>query len=303
MSSTPACSVIIPTYNRRDLLRLSLNALCDQDIGTDAFEVLVADDGSDDGTAEMVAEFRGRLAVRHLFQPDEGHRVAAARNLGIANATSDVSVLVDSGVLLHSGALRAHLRSHEQDQPAAVIGYVYCFNLDNEDATEMMDTLDFADVDATIARLRSEQRWLDLREEFYAREPGPLRNLPAPWGLYWTCNVSARTSQLRAVGGLDESITSWGSEDIDLGYRLHRDGAIFSLNRDAAAIHHPHPKEWSAESRQGLLRNRRYLAEKYDTPITRLLGVEPMISLFDINDIIRNENLPSCQDYLAAARR
>ncbi|MEU7585801.1 glycosyltransferase [Micromonospora sp. NPDC049230] len=285
MNITPACSVIIPTYNRAALLRRSLESLTAQDIGTDAFEVLVVDDGSDDGTADVVAEFTDRLQVRYFFQPDEGFRVSAARNVGIRHAVTDVTVMVDCGVLLHSGCLRAHLRRHGGDQPAAVIGYVYCFNLSNEDAERMRQTLDFDDVDATIAQLRREGRWLDLREEFYARHPGPLHELPAPWSLYWTCNVSARTSQLRRVGGFDEAFTTWGAEDIDLSYRLHRDGAVFVLDRDAGAIHYPHPKDWSHNS-QLAARNRRYMAEKYDTPATRLLAVEPMISLFDVNEIL-----------------
>ncbi|MEJ3744804.1 glycosyltransferase [Actinomycetes bacterium KLBMP 9797] len=298
MAFTPACSVIIPTYNRAALLRRTLESLTRQDIGVGAFEVLVVDDGSSDGTAEVVAGFEDRLRVRYFFQPDEGFRASAARNMGIAHAVSDVSVMLDCGVLAHSGCLRAHLRSHADERPAAVIGYVYCFNLSNEDAERMRETLDFDDVDGTIARLRREGRWLDLREEFYARDPGPLRELPAPWPLYWTCDVSARTAQLRDIGGFDETFTTWGAEDIDLSYRLHRDGAIFVLNRDASAIHYPHSKDWSHNSELAL-RNRRYVAEKYDTPITRLLAVEPMIRLFDLNDIIRREGLPSCREYLA----
>ncbi|TDC82875.1 glycosyltransferase [Micromonospora sp. KC606] len=295
---TPTCSVVIPTYNRMALLRRTLDALTRQDIGTDAFEVLVVDDGSSDDTAAVVAQFHDRLNVRYFFQPDEGFRVAAARNVGIAHARSDIVVFLDSGVLAHSGCLRAHLRRHAVEQPAAVIGYVYCFNFRNEDAGDMTETLDFDDVDGTIARLRREGRWLDVREGFYTRIEDRLRDLPAPWLMYWTCNVSARTGQVRAVGGFDEKFRTWGSEDIDLAYRLHQDGAVFLIDRDAGAIHYPHPK--LGLDKAMATRNWRYIADKYDTPITRLLADGPATDFFAINDIIRERGLPSCAEYRAA---
>lgn len=295
---TPKCSVVIPTYNRMGLLRRTLDALTRQDIGTDVFEVLVVDDGSDDDTRAVVGQFHDHLNVRYFFQPDEGFRVAAARNVGIAHARGDVLVFLDSGVLPHSGCLRAHLRCHTQDRPAAVIGYVYCFNYGNEDAGDMTQTLDFDDVDGTIGRLRREGRWLDIREDFYARVGDRLWDLPAPWLMYWTCNVSASTAQVRAVGGYDEEFRTWGSEDIDLAYRLHQDGAVFLIERDAGALHHPHPK--LGLDKVMAIRNRYYMADKYDTPITRLLAVRPVIDFFDMNDLIRDRGLPSCAEYRAA---
>src|SRR5689334_10163268 len=110
MSQRLACSVVVPTYNRMELLGHTLDALTKQDLGTDRFEVLIGDDGSDDATAEVVAGFADRMNVRHFFQPDEGYRAAAARNLGIDQARGDVCVFLDSGVLPHSGCLSAHVR-------------------------------------------------------------------------------------------------------------------------------------------------------------------------------------------------
>lgn len=298
MGRQPQCSVVIPTYNRMGLLARTLDCLTRQDIGTDAFEVLVVDDGSSDATAELVASFRNRLDLRYFFQPDEGYRVAAARNIGIAHATAPVCVFVDSGVLLHSHALAAHLHTQAGPEPVAAIGYVFCFDHGDEDAREMLATLDFDDVDATIETLRAEGRWLDVREGFYARCDDALHDLPAPWLWYWTCNVSARTAQLRSIGGFDEAFRCWGGEDTDLGYRLHRDGARFVLDRAAGAIHYPHAKnhEQNNEIQQ---QNLRYIAHKYDTPITRLLIAEPPIMFSDMDDYIRANNVPTCAEYLA----
>ncbi|MGW2488610.1 PIG-L family deacetylase [Streptomyces sp. NPDC001606] len=296
--TAPLCSVVVPTYNRAGLLRLTLESLTRQTLPSDAFEVLVADDGSTDDSAEVAAGFGDRLRLRYLRQDDLGYRVAAARNLGLAHATAPVTVFVDSGVILHSGALAAHVDSHRDPAgPVAVCGYVYCFNEDNEDGALIERAIDYADPDATMAQLAGQGRWLDIREEFYAKYGDDFAALPAPWLVWWTCNVSARTEQLRAVGGFDEAYRSWGAEDVDLSYRLHRAGARFVLNRAAAAIHVPHPKSYHANMR-AVAGNYRYFAEKYDTPITRLV---PDHHFFEINDLVAERGLPSCPEYLAGA--
>ncbi|MFI9525730.1 glycosyltransferase [Micromonospora rosaria] len=296
-SRRPLCSVVVPTYDRMALLRRTLESLTRQDLGVDAFEVLVVDDGSTDDTPAVAREYADRLRLRYFQRPDEGFRVAAARNVGITHATGDVCVFVDSGVLLHSGALRAHLACHAGATPTAVVGYVYCFNHNNEDAAQMLAALDFDQPDATIARLIREGRWLDARESFYDQYTEAIHELPAPWLVYWTCNTSARTEQLRRVGGFDEAFRSWGGEDIELAYRLHLDGAHFVVSRDAAAIHYPHEKG-HAENKKSGVRNYQYIARRYDTPISRLLEPDPPLDFYGLNALIRERGLPDCAEVL-----
>jgi glycosyltransferase involved in cell wall biosynthesis len=310
MADPPRCSVIIPTYNRAGLLRYTLESMTRQSLPRDQFEVLVVDDGSSDGTAEVVKTFDDRLNLRYFFQEDEGYRAAKARNVGISRAESDVCVFIDSGVLAHSGCLAAHLTSHhEADAPVAVVGYVYCFNIDNADAILISREIDFDDPDGTIRRLTEQRKWLDVREYFYAKYTDDFGDLPAPWVVFWTCNVSAATEQLRSIGMFDEEFKTWGGEDVDLGYRLHRDGARFVLNRSAAAIHAPHDKSF-AQNAEDSLANYRHMVEKYGgTPILRLLlefpqgdpgDADQSVNPFTMNDVIRARGLPSCADYLAA---
>ena len=78
----PDISVVIPTCDRRDLLRLALfSVLSQNDVG---IEVIVVDDASTDGTADMVSGFADRR-VRVVRQTSSGG-VSAARNRGIADA-------------------------------------------------------------------------------------------------------------------------------------------------------------------------------------------------------------------------
>lgn len=300
MGSSLRCTVIVPTYNRRRLLELTLDSLAKQDLSRDRFEVLVVDDGSTDDTEAVVRGFEDRLDLRYFYQPDEGYRVAAARNTGIRHATGEVCVFVDSGVLLHSGSLGAHAASHEaSEEPLALNGYVYCFNLDNEDARLIRKVVDVEDVDGSIASMERTGAWPDVREPFYARYSDDFGHLPAPWLMYWTCHASARTEQVRAVGMYDEELRQWGGEDLDLAYRLHRDGARFAVDRAASAIHYPHEKDQGANTRSAL-ENYRYIAEKYRTPITRMLVEEPRIRFADFNEVIAERGLPRCADHPTA---
>lgn len=302
MGSSLRCSVVVPTYNRSRLLELTLAALGRQDLPGDQFEVLVVDDGSSDDTAAVARGFGDRLDLRYFFQADEGYRLARARNVGIEHARGEICLFVDSGVLLHTGCLRAHVDDHAAaPEPAVVNGYVYCFNLDNDDAERIRAFVDVDDIDTTIAAMAARGAWPDLREAFYTRYTDHFGHVPAPWLMAWGCHLSARTEQLRAVGRCDEAFRRWGGEDLDLAYRLHRDGARFRVNRAASSIHYPHHKDHSDNARSAR-RNYAYIAGKYRTPITRLLTEVPEIDFGTLNEVILERGLPGCAEYQARRR-
>jgi len=91
----PLVSVILPTYNRREIVPKSIRSVLDQTYGPR--ELIVVDDGSTDGTGEMIrSEFP---EVRYVWQPRAG--VAAARNLGLAEARGELIAFQDSDDLWH----------------------------------------------------------------------------------------------------------------------------------------------------------------------------------------------------------
>jgi len=87
---SPLVSVVIPAHNRRDFLAEAVVSVQQQTY--EPFEVIVIDDGSTDGTAEMIRERFPR--VRLVCQPHRG--VSAARNRGIAEARGDYITFLDS---------------------------------------------------------------------------------------------------------------------------------------------------------------------------------------------------------------
>ncbi len=91
-------SVIIPSFNRADEIRELLASLQQLDFPRERFEVIVADDGSTDNTAEVVRQAqKGYDYPLHYFaQKNQGP--GAARNLGMRNAQGDFFIFLDSDV-------------------------------------------------------------------------------------------------------------------------------------------------------------------------------------------------------------
>jgi len=93
-------SVILPTYNRADLLAKTIQSVLAQEY--DQFELLIVDDGSTDRTAEVTRSFQDRRIV--YFKKENGER-AAARNAGIKRARGMYLTFLDSDDLLKANHL------------------------------------------------------------------------------------------------------------------------------------------------------------------------------------------------------
>jgi len=93
-SYLPRVSVIIPTYNRSKLLRVALESALAQTYPN--IEVIVVDDGSTDDTAEVMAQYAGR--VTYIKQANQD--AAAARNTGIRAASGEYLTFLDDDDLI-----------------------------------------------------------------------------------------------------------------------------------------------------------------------------------------------------------
>ncbi len=105
----PKVSVIIPTFNRADLLAQAIDSVLSQSY-TD-FELIVVDDGSTDATQALLSRYRER--IRYLFQENRG--VSAARNLGIKVARGRYICLLDSDDLWLRDKLKEQIRLMKGD--------------------------------------------------------------------------------------------------------------------------------------------------------------------------------------------
>ncbi|MCK5533663.1 glycosyltransferase family 2 protein [bacterium] len=87
----PFISVIIPTYNRQEFLKIALQSVLNQTLQD--FELLIIDDGSTDNTREMVKSFNNQK-IKYFYQKNQG--VSSARNRGIKLAQAPFISFLDS---------------------------------------------------------------------------------------------------------------------------------------------------------------------------------------------------------------
>ncbi|HEV2638943.1 MAG TPA: glycosyltransferase [Actinocrinis sp.] len=256
LDPTPEVSVVIPTYNRAELLVKTLDSFVGQSMSVDRFEVIVADDGSSDNTREVVESYADRLNIQYFFQEDLGFRAGTARNNGVRLAGAPVIVFTDTGVRVGPDYLAEHLAAHAVPG-RLVVGYAYGYRpkLHN---TELIDMLDELPPQEVFNRLRTKWSFWDARHPDFARVRFDFDKIQVPWLYAWTLNLSVRRADFWKVGGFDEDYKGWGVEDVDLAYRMFTKGYRLTLSRKAWAIETPHDRDHAGNSVSGLRNIQRF---------------------------------------------
>ena len=213
----PHLSVVIPTRDRLDALRRTVESLARQELVGIEAELIVVDNGSSDGTPEWLASATaGPLELRALSQPRPGP--AAARNLGVAEARSDLVMFMgDDTRPADAGLLAGHVREQRSaTAPTAIVGRALW------DPTRP--------VTRVMEWLMSSGKQFDYgRAE---REP------PGPW-LFYTSNVSLPRSAIVEADGFDERFPSAAWEDFELALRM-TDRGLEIAYRPELVVHHDH---------------------------------------------------------------
>ncbi len=112
-SPTPAVSVVICTWNRSRLLRLTLEEMTHLDVpsGT-TWELIVVNNNCSDDTDSVLADFRHRLPLVRLFEPTPGK--SHAGNLAVREAKGEYIIWTDDDVLVEAEWLKAYLKAFTQ---------------------------------------------------------------------------------------------------------------------------------------------------------------------------------------------
>jgi glycosyltransferase involved in cell wall biosynthesis len=206
-------SVVIPTYNRKPILEKCLQALEHQRIRDSdpitQYEVVVVDDGSDDGTLDWLAEHTADLPhVRVFSQNHLGP--AAARNLGAANALGEVIVFIDSDLVVTDRFLQSHADALVKGQNQAGSDRIFTYG-------SVINTCNFADPTS---------------------EPYKITDFSAAY--FATGNVAIARHWLEKAGLFDTRFQLYGWEDLELGVRLKYLGLKLIKCPEAAGYHwHP----------------------------------------------------------------
>jgi len=262
----PLFSIVIPTYNRANLLNFTLLSLVNQTINKSLFEVIIVDDGSTDNTKEIVSNFKEEMRINYYYQEDIGYRVASARNLGVTKSNGEFILFIDSGIILDPDCVKQHLVSHRNsDKELVVVGYVFGIEEEYDHNETLLKKIDFHNPKDTINKFINANEYTDIREVVYESCNDDIMQLQAPWAVFWTGNLSLRKTAIEEVSGFDIGFDQcWGVEDIDLGYRISQNNITMILNRQAASIHCPHYSNTNEKLKQEYV-NKLYFHEKHNT--------------------------------------
>lgn len=236
-------SVVVSTFNRREIVLRTVQTLIDQDFPPEQYEIIVVVDGSKDGSTAALRALQARGSFRVLEQENRG--LAGARNTGWQSAEHDLIIFLDDDMLCDRSLVRAHFDVHTESAAAIGVGAV----LLNPSGPR------------TVAR------------ECFNREVGAyaLRGIadlkPLPLSACIFGNTSLRKRWLEESGGFDERYRM--REDAEFAVRLAGLGVqpIFARRAIAHQIYNKtaadlvHDSEAFAEADAQLLRHHPEAAE------------------------------------------
>ena len=196
-------SVVIPVYNGSRTIRATVECLLRQ--SHRPHEIIVVDDGSTDGTAEVLKVFGE--GVRVISKPNGGP--ASARNSGARAATGDFVAFTDGDCLPDVGWLEHLLRGFDAPEVAGVGGVIR--RADEGPLSEYVDLIGLFDPgrgeDGTISYLA-------------------------------TGNACFRRGALLEAGLFDETFRKPGGEEPELGAKIRKLGYVLKAVEDAVVLHH-----------------------------------------------------------------
>ncbi len=211
-------SVIIPTYNRAEVLLKTLRSFENQTFKD--FELIVVSDGSTDHTADLVAEYikKSNLAIRFFDMPHLG--VSAARNFGIKKAKGEFILIINNDTMpAHSDFLDQHISYLSKD--FACLGFIEWHP--ELKKTEVMDVLSPNGL---------------LFNFDIIKDPSNCG-----WRFFYTSNISLHKDWFDKE--LFDESHPFGREDIELGYRLEKRGLRIRYNPNAKVFHYHYYKDWN----------------------------------------------------------
>lgn len=251
----PTVGLIIPVYNRVELLRNTLAGIIAQTYPSDLTEVIVVDDGSDEDVTRAVAESADRLRLTVTRQEHDGYGAGRARNRGAARTSAEVLVFIDADCIPTPELVAHHVQWHRRAANLVVVGarhHIDASGIDRESlAAGAIDlrsrvrsgTDPAADSDAPD----------DWRKLFY-RRTAKLRVGDEVFRSLVSSNFSVRRDRFLEVGGFAEDFRRWGGEDTELGWRLFNAGMMFVPENQATVYHQiqgasDDSGDWRAEAR------------------------------------------------------
>jgi GT2 family glycosyltransferase len=234
----PVASVIISTYNWPRALCICLDSYLRQD--TRDFEIVVADDGSRPDTHALIAQLQAEfpVAIKHVWQRDEGYRLAAIRNKAIKASSGEYLIFTDGDCFVLPDFVRTHLALREAGM--FVSGR----------RSWLSRAMSARIIESGRAPSRARLGWLRAGLTAGCNRPFQFLSFPshAPfryakadkYDRAQTCNLAVSRADCLAIGGFDERYVGHGLEDSDFVVRLLRAGVRRKLGAHGSIVLHLH---------------------------------------------------------------
>jgi len=227
MGTTPDVSVIIVSYNTRELLRECIESiLCEQGDGL-GVEVIVVDNASADGSAAMVAE---RFPQVRLIANPDNRGFGAACNQGLEVARGRYALILNADIRAQPGALQRLVEFMDAHPDAAICG----------------GQLRYPDGRIQPSCARNLTLWWVFCEQSMLAKLFPRTRLfGGYWRTHWDFSATIETEQVmgacmmlrRPFPRFDEDYFLY-CEDTDLCYRVRQAGGRIYYVHDAVFVHH-----------------------------------------------------------------
>lgn len=235
-------SLIISVYSKVRFLNLVLAGVARQSYKN--FEIIIADDGSDDKMQQNLNQLRRTLPydVKHIWHEDKGFRKNKILNKAIKASTSDYLIFIDGDCIPHRYFIESHIKERQ-------LNFVLCGSRVML-SQDFSDSLSTDDVQNGKAEKLSLQLVIDALRGRASRLEDGIRNKlllkmhQRKQARILGSNFSIEKSLLEEVNGFDERYEGPGlGEDSDVEFRLSLLGAKFKSVRNFAILYHLyHPK-------------------------------------------------------------
>jgi len=214
--SQPRLSIIVTLYNEREFAHAALDSVLAQRL--DGTEVIAVDDGSTDGTAELLAEYGDSLRTL-LLERNAG--VTVARNAGAAVATGDYLAFLDGDDAFMPWTLEVYEKLIEEIEPLVIIGERLWFEGAMPEPGPFPEEIRFVQYD-----------------DFFGRD----RSITIG-----SSTLVIRRAAWEQVGGLRPSDPSARAvpalEELDLLWRLGTSGRVVAVMAPPTAFYRVHPRQ------------------------------------------------------------
>jgi glycosyltransferase involved in cell wall biosynthesis len=217
----PSISAVVATYNRADYLRISLACLSAQDYQGD-WQIIVADDGSTDHTADVISKARSNrtgLEIQHCWHEHRDYRRAFILNEGSRRAGGDILLFLDSDCIPAPNLLSTYAANFTPD--SFYLGGVYYLN------QQLSETM----LDNRISFSQPEF-WAAAAQSQNLKKGSARRNFKRYWKskIYialnfrkpkiWGGNCAVNRDAFEQINGYDENYAGYNKSDSDLRNRL-----------------------------------------------------------------------------------